>query len=1526
MTQSPQPRQEAATLPEIEDVLALSPLQEGLFSLATLAGEGTDVYTIPFVCDIDGPLRPDLLRRSLEALLRRHPNLRAVFWDQDVPRPVQIVPRAVDLPWLEVDCQPAELAEVTAEEVGRPFDLRRGPALRAMLVRLPADAEGTARWRLIVTIHHILLDGWSLGVFFSELRALYQAGGQPDSLPPVRPYRDYIGWLGARDVAQVRQRWTEYLRDLDGPLMVGEASNDDRTRVAEISRFLLAAEDTERLRRWAREHGLTLNTVAQFAWTLLLSRLTDRDDVVYGTVVTGRPDQITGVDRMIGLFLNTVAVAFRFDPEADVVTECLRLQRESSSMREIGYLSLSAVQRAAGHATLFDTMFVFQNAPMDEALANTTTGDGVRFRPVMSQNLTHYPLTVVSHLHGDELSVVIEAVPDAVPYLPEDLGAALVSLLRKLPRHARTRIAEFDVLPEAGHAELLRCSSTPALDDTETAATVFELFAEQAARTPGATALVTETDRLSYRQLRERAVRLANALVAADVGQEDVVALCLPRGIDSIVAILAILAAGAAYVPVDVTLPRARIDSILRQSAPKLVLAAGGHRALAGELPVLEIDDPEVAEGIARQPADAPVPLRRSASSAYVIFTSGSTGEPKGVIGTHEALISYYLDHRARVYRPAAARLGRGLRIAHAWSFSFDASWQPLIGLLDGHIIVLFDDEAMRDAHRLVEAVHRHGVDMIDTTPSMFRQLASAGLLDGSLSVLALGGEAIDAQLWNQLRQLPLAVHNCYGPTETTVEAVVANITGDGSVAGSATIGAPTAGMSAYALDSRLRLVPVGVVGELYLAGPQVARGYVGRYGGSASRFVADPFVSGRRMYRTGDLVRRLPSGGLGYLGRADDQVKVRGYRIEIGEVETALRGLPGVRAAAATVLRRGAGASLVGFVVAGGEALDLVASRGDLAQRLPAYMIPARIGELPALPVNANGKVDARELARLAERLFLDDEQSGTPSTETERRLSGLLAEVFDGRAPGVHQDFFAIGMDSIVAISLVNRARRDGLALTPRMILSAPTIRDLAAAVDSRPQAPSVRTDDDYGPVPPLPIVSWMYAQPRYRRLAQHVLLVLPDGISDQDLVAVLQAVLDAHDVLRARLVDTEDGQRLVTRAPGAVRAQDVLTGAETGATFQDRLAATTRSATESLDPRAEDLVRAARLRGAPNGDALLLVIHHLAVDVVSWGILMADLAEAWAHVSVGAAPKVVGEYTSYRRWSQLLWERAASADVLSQQQYWIDQVRTPDPEVGSRKPGPSDTWAALRSTEAPLSPETSRRVLEASGPRHGVREFLLTALTMTMSGWRRERGQDDSGGALVALESHGRADAVVGADTSATVGWFSSVFPVRLGAGASLDAERAGADPDAARRLWETVGRQLDSVPEAGLDFGLLQDIARVEGLSGANEPQVEFNYLGRTDFGATGGGAWSMITDPAVTGAVPIAHEPDLPLRYALSLICAVETTEHGPMVRTTWRWSENLFTATEIDRLVRLWVRGVEALAAALHAPDRASNS
>lgn len=1440
----------------IEDVLALSPLQQGLFSLAKLATDdggavdGVDIYTVQFVIDIVGDVDAALLRRSAQAMLARHANLRASFWDADLPHPVQIVPVTADVRWREIDALPSEFDEIARIERTTNFDLARGPLLRFVLVRSAPEQH-----RLILTVHHLLLDGWSMAVFFDELVAIYRAGGV-DPLPPPRPYRDYIGWLAGQDTEETVAAWRDYLAPLSAPTILADGERAAvGSVVPQVHEVELDADDTARLTEWARSNGLTLNTVLQFAWGLLLSRLTDRTEVAFGAVVSGRPQQLTGVETMVGLFINTVPVVVALPPRAEVIASCQALQRDTATMRDLGHLSLSTVQRASGNA-VFDTLLVFENAPIGSASAGVTTPDGVRFIPVTVESLTHYPLTLVSSPPRDgRLTVLLEAVPDALGELSvPDLGQRLLQVLRQLTEPGRTRITDLDLLLPAERARTTEPVPAPA-------ASVAELFAAAATAHPGRPALTGEDRVLTYAELATESGRLARALAGRGIGPEDRVAIALPRCLDSVIAILAVLQAGAAYVPVDVTLPEVRIESILRQAEPKLTLTA--------EL---------LAELRAEHAESAPTPTRiHPDSAAYVIFTSGSTGEPKGVVGTHRALASYFADHQQRMYAPAVARLGRALRVAHAWSLSFDASWQPLVGLLGGQTVHLFSAEEMRDAEAIIDGIRRHRLDMIDTSPSMFTQLFDAGLLDAGsdhrLTVLALGGEAIAPHTWARLRAVPLtAVHNCYGPTETTVEAVVAHVA-DTEVP---VIGEAVRGMTAYVLDSGLREVPDAVAGELYLAGAQVTRGYLGRAGATAARYVADPFRAGGRMYRTGDLVRRRADGRLVYLGRADDQVKVRGYRVEIAEVEAALAAATGVTAAAVLPVQGPTGTQLAGFVA--GAGVDTARVRAEIGARLPAYLVPARITAVESMPLTSNGKLDGERLLTLAGPVGGGVEAA----TETERALVELLVEVLAGpegpastagAAPGVETDLRELGLDSIVALSLVRAARRRGLPLRPRTVLSCSTIRDIAAALDREAREAHELTQGggpatDEGPIPLLPAGRWLYQYGSPRRLGQVEAIRLPDHVEPEALRAALAGIVAAHPLLHARLDRAE-----LTLHP--IQPGDILT--EITVDQADLSVATEhgKRLLESLDPENGVMLRAVWLRSPDGAGVLMLGGHVLALDPVSWQVILGELHAALA----GADP--LPERSGYRRWATALTERAQALDTV---EFWAAQLAGDDPPLGARRIDPQrDRTGDLTVSVAVADPGLTAALLAAPAPMH---DLLVAATARTVSSWRARRDQAGPP-PLLALETHGRAEEVVtGVDTADIAGLLTAIYPLRV-----PQADAAG------------VAQLLAQISGSGIDYGLLAYLRSdtAERLAAHRGPQLLLNYLGRVDRPA-GGPALA----PDLIAGLPSVPEPDQAVRHELSIFAAVADLGAGQALMTQWRTLPDVLDEAEVTELQGLF--------------------
>ncbi|OBG72286.1 MULTISPECIES: non-ribosomal peptide synthetase [unclassified Mycobacterium] len=1449
--------------PDIEDVMALSPLQEGLYSLTTLAefaeGEAADdPYVIGMAADISGALDVALLRDCAALMLARHPNLRASFFSRGIPRPVQIVPSRVELPWRTVTATADEVRRLETAERRTPFDLEHGPAIRFLLIELP-----DARWRLVLTAHHIVIDGWSMPVFVNEMMTLYRAGGDTAALPAApRPYRDYIGWLAGRDLAASQQVWRQHLSGLQGPTLLSAAlgsADGVRGGLPRTTELRLPPDTTARLVDGARSRGVTVNTLLQMAWAVVLSRLTDTHDVVFGVTVSGRPAELAGVETMIGLFVNTVPLRVRLDPAARVGEQCRAVQRDAALLREHGYLGHAQLRALGGVGEMFDTLLVYENFPLDGLTAGAElSAAGATFRPSALQTLSHFPITIAAHVAGTELVVLIEVIDGALGATPAaQFGRRVLLAAENLLQSWERPLRDVSVLFEDE-----QIVAVPAAGPTPGRG-IHVRFADAADAAPDRPALRWRGGSLSYRELNQAADRVAAQLARRGAAPESAVAIRLSRGPEYVIAILAVLKAGGVCVPMEPGTPPERVDSILRQSQAAIVL-----------------DEALIQEWLdAEQSGFDPVDVAPG-QAAYVVFTSGTTGEPKGVVGTHGAVGAYADDHLDRVVRPAAATLGRPLCIAHAWSFAFDAAWQPLVALLDGHAVYLVDEATQTDAEALVAAIAEHGVDMIDTTPSMFAQLQAFGLLSRTpLAVLAMGGEAVGVTAWAQIRAAchatALTAFNCYGPTETTVEAVVAAI-GEHD---QPSIGHPTRHTRAYVLDSALRPVPGGATGELYLSGPQLARGYLGRPGETAARFVADPHAPAGRMYRTGDLVRRLPDGSLHYVGRADAQVKIRGHRVEPGEIAAALESHPGVRQAGVLVRRHQGVPRLTAYVAtaaAGGPtAAEL---RGMLGARLPRYMVPHRIVLVDAIPLTGNGKLDEAALAALD---TAEAPGSATaPQTATETALAELLAELLGQSQIDVAADFLQLGLDSITALSVVQAARARGIALRARLVLECSNVRELAEAIDSEAAAAAALrpADEDTGPMPLLPNGRWLYEYGDPRRLAQTEAIRLPASVTREQLRAALGAVVAAHEVLRTRL--DRASMTLVPTSPPEVLTEVAVPG-DPRAVVVDQVA----QAVERLDPERGSLLAAVWLRPAAGESVLLLAAHVVALDPASWRVVLGELGAALQAAATGHPPAPLREHTSYRRWAAALAERAGRLDTAD---FWAAQLAGPDPDLGARRLDPErDRARDLLVRTAAADADTTRRLLGSGLP---LPTLLVAATAAALTRWRRQRDQPTPP-PLLALETHGRADDLVdatGIDTGDTVGLLSSIYPVRVD---STDPAR--------------VGEQLASIPGDGLDYGLLRylrdDTARR--LAAFPGPQVLLNYLGAAH---AAGGTGLTLQRELLAGVSPVP-EPDLAVRHELTIAAMVLTVDDQRVLASQWRALPDILSDADIAALQQLWL-------------------
>ncbi|MEU5690129.1 amino acid adenylation domain-containing protein, partial [Streptomyces venezuelae] len=1043
--------------------------------------------------------------------------------------------------------------------------------------------------------------------------------------------------------------------------------------------------------------------------------------------------------------------------------------------------------------------------------------------------------------------------------------------------------------------------------------TVHGTFERLARSRPDAVAVTLGDRHLTYADLDRRANGLAHRLTGLGVRPDDRVAVLMERSPELVVALLGILKAGAAYAPLHESYPDERMREVLAGSGARVLVTdrAWRERGLPGN--AAEVVLAEEAEAV----AEAPVAAAGPEGLAYVMHTSGSTGKPKGIAITHRSLLELALD-------PAWADGGHHEQVLMHAPYAFDISdyelWVPL--LAGGRVVLAPPGEP--DVAELKRLIVAEGITGVHFTAGLFRVVADdLGDALGGVKEILTGGDVVSvAAVESVLRAAPhVVVRHLYGPTEITLCATTHLVGSADELGDRLPIGRPMANTRTYVLDAALAPVPAGCVGELYIAGAGLARGYLDKAALTGERFVADPYgPAGSRMYRTGDLARWRHDGMLEFVGRADDQVKVRGFRIEPGEIEATLTRHASVAQSAVVVREdRPGDKRLVAYAIPADAArgVDPAQLRAHVAESLPDYMVPAAVVALDELPLTANGKLDR---AKLPAPVFRSS--AGTaPRTEREQIVCRLVGEVLGVDEVGVDDNFFELGGDSIGSIQLASRARAAGLELAPKDVFQARTLAQLAAAAGTVTAARDVPADDGTGDIPLTPVVHDLLARGgTLDGLQQSALLQVPAALTETGLASALQALVDHHDMLRLDVSDAEGSPRMRVRPVGSVSAADCLRRVDlTGmdeASARSLLAKEATAAGERLSPADGVMFQAVWFdAGDAASGRLLLALHHLAVDGVSWRILMHDLGAAWRDVAAGRTPRPEPVGTSFRRWATLLTEEAAAPSRAAELAYWTGLHDRPEQPFGGRALDPArDTTATARtlavSLPAPVTEAVLSRVPAAFNA--GVNDVLLTALALaTLSGRGRPQGEP----VLVEVEGHGRHEELAaGLDLSRTVGWFTDVHPVRIDPGEVDwdDLWRAGpAVGDVLKRAKE----QLRAVPDHGIGHGLLRylNADTAAGLAALPTPQIGFNYLGRFD-GPGRAADWGLA--PEAAGDADGAGMPPgaMPLRTALTVNAVARATADGAELRAVWTWADALLTESEVTAMADAWIRTLTVLA------------
>ncbi|GAA2091419.1 hypothetical protein GCM10009759_15990 [Kitasatospora saccharophila] len=1345
------------------EFLPLSPLQQGFVFHADFVGRDVDVHVLQLVADLAGDLDAGRMRAALAGLLERHAGLRACFRARRSGETVQVVPAAVEPLWREHDLsataegeRAAALERLTEADRAEPFDLTRPPLLRATLVRLGGD-----RLRLLLTVHHIVLDGWSMPLLLDELFTRY-AGGPAPTAPLPHP-REYLAWLGRQDRTAARAAWRAALAGVEEPT---HTVPPDPARAALLPRTAvtaLAEADTARLAEWARGRQLTLGSVVQGCWGLLVGQLTGRADVLFGVVDSGRPAELPGVESMVGMFANTLPTRLRLDPARTVAQLLADFQDQQAELLPHRHLGLAEIQELAGHGSLFDTAVMFQNYPMPAATAFTEL-TGLTLHGSEIRNATEFPLSLVA-LPGRELELRVQYRPDLFEDAEaERLAHRLAALLGRIAAAADLPLARLDLLAPAERDEVLHARNRT--EAPAPAALLPRLLADRAAARPGAVAVQYGDERLTAGDLHARANRLARQLIDRGTRVGSVVGLALPRSTDLVVAALAVLKTGAAYLAIDPDHPADRIAHMLADAAPGVLLSTSPTLAGLGRTgTVLLLDDPvaeaerallpdhELTDAERGAPLDAALP-------AYVIYTSGSTGRPKGVVVPHGAFVNLVDDMCRRL------EVTEDDRFLAVTTFGFDIAMLELfVPQLAGARLLLADRATAVDPAALAAAVTTGRATLMQATPSHWQALvATAPESLAGLRVL-VGGEALPEPLAAELSRRAAAVFNVYGPTETCIWSTAERL--DGTRAGAPPIGRPIANTRVYVLDAALRPVPVGAVGELHIAGTGLAHGYLNRPALSAERFVADPYgAPGTRMYRTGDLVRWLPDGALDYIGRTDHQVKVRGYRIELGEIESVLASRPEVERAVVTAREFAPGDTrLVAHLVAApGAGADTAAVREGVRGTLPEYMVPAAFVWLDAFPLNPSGKVDrgrlpAPDLAAAAGREAADP---------VEEILCGLFADVLGLASVGAEDHFFELGGHSLLATRLAGRVRGAlGAEMSVRTLFEHPTPAGLAARLDTAAAArPPLRAGDrpDFLPLSHTQRRLWFVNRLDPAAGGYHVPLAAHlDG--PLDLVALRAALgdlTDRHEILRTVFPDLGDepGQVVLPaeRSRPALEPEPV-----NGADLERRL---TEEADRTFDLSRDLPLRVRLFAVGPQEHVLLLVVHHIAFDGWSTPVLAEDLALAYRARTSGTLPdweRLPLQYADFALWQQRMLGAEDDPDSLQNTQlaYWTEALRGLPEELGLPLDHPRPPIAGYRGDVVRFAvPADLHGRLVRLARASGVSPFMVVQAALATTLGRLGAGADVPIGVPVA----GRSDEAL----HPMVGFFVNTLVLRTDLG--------------------------------------------------------------------------------------------------------------------------------------------------------------
>ena len=1467
---------------------------------------GTSAYNLFSGYRLSGPLDVSALQRSLSEIVRRHEVLRTNFAMIE-GRLVQILnpPNPIELPVIDLSAEDeARLRQLANEEAQRPFDLARGTPLRITLLKLAPEHHVA-----LFTVHHIVFDGWSMGIFLQEMAVLYDAFSRGAASPlrdlPMQ-YGDFARWQrttlqGAR-LEEILSYWKEQLRD--SPPLLELPSDRPRTAMQSFAGtqmpFALSPDLSNALRALGRQEDVTIFMLLLAAFKVLLFRYSGQENIVVATPVAGRDR--SEIEGLIGFFVNTLVLRTELSGNLSF-RGLLKRVREVAlgayAHQELPFERLVEElrpERDTSQNPLFQVMFTLQNVA---APAMETTN-------VQSAGLTITPIDVDSVTSQFDLTLgLIDREEDLVLWIEynthlfnrdriERMTGHLRSLLEAIVDNADLRLSELPLLTAAERRQVLiewNQTAQPYSSDK----CIHQLFEERAEESSDVIAVCFGQRCMWYSDLNVRANWLAYHLRALGVGPEVRVGLLVERSFDMIVGILAILKAGGAYVPIDPAYPSDRIDFILADAGIRVLLTQTHLADRASE----NVDDIVLVDEFSNdsRTPDNPVNTAFPENTAVVLYTSGSTGRPKGVAVQHRSLVNYV--ERAN----ASYKLTSADRVLQFASIGFDTSAEEIFcALSSGACLVLRTEEMLDSTTDFLERCNEFGVTMLTLPTAYWHQLVTSMSerdweLAGNVRLWIGGGESMLPQSvheWQRRLGRRVRLINSYGPTEATIACTGYELSDERIL-----IGRPLDNAEAYVLDRHLQPAPIGVYGELCIGGVGLSRGYLNRPAATAEKFMPHPFKEdGRRLYRTGDVARFLPDGNLEYFGRSDQQVKIRGFRIEIGEIEAVLSRHDGLRESAVAARQIGSEKRLVAYVVPhvspGPSTSEL---REFMKAHLPEYMVPSIFMTLDRLPLTSSRKIDRKALPDPDQSRPELTTQMVEPRDEVEQALAEIWSSVLRLEKVGIHDSFFELGGDSILSIQVVSRATQQGLRITPKQIFLHRTIAELAPVVET---ATGSKAEQGIvtGPVPLMPIQHILFEQnlSEPHHYNQSAMLLLHERVDPVAFDTATRRLLEHHDALRMRFTRNGAGwEQFNAGLDGPTPFTNIDLSQLPEEQQSSTLTAIAERLQSSLDLSAGPVLRIILFDlGDGEYQRLLVIVHHLVIDGVSWRVVVEDLQKAVDQAQRGNPIVFPQKTTSFREWAEKLKQYAQSAELKVEVPLWRTPQRERLRSLPLDFPSGDNTEASSTSIVVELSKEETQALLRdvPAAFQTEINDVLLAALVDAISEWTGSRRL------LVDLEGHGREEVVADVDISRTVGWFTTIFPVLLDV----------SDADGVAEMLAAVKQQLRAVPNKGIGYGLLRYLSGDgEQFKSLPQAEVNFNYLGQ--FGLSlarenPDNRFSLAPEP--TGATRTAGGRRMHLLEINGGVAEGQLT-------VSWNYSQNLHRRSTIEAMGERYVESLRSI-------------